>query len=83
MFKVIWQYDEKRMGRINSETVPLVPLPNNLHDPLFEGIPILGRPEPVFRRPPLKLRSKLMTMSENFREDPINDLGELPTCFRK
>ncbi len=81
MFKVIWQYDEKRMGRINSETVPLVPLPNNLHDPLFEGIPILGRPEPVFRRPPLKLRSKLMTMSENFREDPINDLASYQHAF--
>jgi len=81
MYKVIWQYDETRMGPINSEIVPPVPLPNDLRDPLFADIPILGTPEPVFSRHPLALRSTMITMPDVLREDPINDLASYQHVF--
>ena len=81
MFRVVWQYGVGFLGAIDDEAAKLRPLSTNAGAAPLAGIPLVGAPEPVFRRPPLTLRAGLLDTPEGFQADEANDLAGYHHAF--
>jgi hypothetical protein len=80
MYRVIWQYSPSRVGTIKDLKMSGDPLPSP-GESLFSEVPLLGRPEPVFRPPSRSLRDKLSRLPDSFTSEPMHDLAAYYHAF--
>lgn len=74
MFRVMWQVDAAQVDSMLKINALLPALPSGRGSP-FEGIVTRGGPEPVFRVPGRRLRTRLAALPAALREDPVQDLA--------
>lgn len=79
MYRVIWQYGPRRMGPLESATLPSTP--PSAPESVFSGLPLDGAPAAVFTRHAVALRRQLLALPPEFRAQPENDLAAYQHAF--